>query len=451
MNNKKIKILICDDDKYFRMALKDQLNEHGLIFEASQTQEAIEKINSEHFDIVLIDMEIDESSSGIKILKAAKSQGFHSIILSSQGSESSIEEAYSNGCDHYLSKFYYKTHLEPYIYKYKKNLQSNQLGKFFKTKYLTGHVELIDKIKELCNINLVNRSLFITGETGVGKSLIAELLHSHTHDSKKPFIHLNCSELSESLLESELFGHKKGSFTGADKDKIGKLELADQGTLFLDEVATMPMSMQQKLLKAIDQKVFYPVGSDKPVRSEFTLITATCEDLLQKIENQEFRKDLFYRINGLNLYIPPLRERKDDIRILLSHFISQSPRRFVLKAEARQLLAQYEWPGNIRELKKTVDILSTKEKGILTTDDLSFILTPTTPKKYNGQNSSKLLTPSQESFISEHGLKNYIKLIEEESIKLILDKNNGKVAKTIKDLKISASAFYRIFDQLKTH
>lgn len=441
MKKKTITILICDDDKYFRMALKDLIADQGIIYEAGSESEAFELVKKNHVDMALIDMDIDGPQSGLKILSQAKRLNIHSIILSSQNDEEVIEKAYEEKCDHFLSKIHYRKHLLPYIHQFKKQSTLDHLNTFFTDKFVTQDKELQRKILELCKINLKNKTVLITGETGVGKSLIGELLHKETYSDSAPFIHLNCSEVPESLIESELFGHEKGAFTGANQNKIGKLELANGGTLFLDEIGTMPASMQNKLLKAIDQNTFYPVGASKPVRSEFTLITATCEDLFTKISNDEFRKDLFFRVSGLNLEIKPLKERRDDIPLLVNKFLQESHRRFVIKSDAMDKLKQFSWPGNARELKKQIEILSTKEKGIIHPVDIVLI------NRLEDERET-WLSSDQMEFISKHGLRNFIKKIEEESLKELLSQNNGKITHTIKDLRISASAFYRIFNNV---
>lgn len=439
MKNKKLRILVCDDDKYFRMAIRDVISKHGLIEEAETEEAAKELIEGNYYDLAIIDMEIDGPLSGINLLKITKRKGIHSIILSSQGDDAVIEQAYEHNCDHFLAKSQYRTYLDPYLLKYRKSKFGHDLGDFFKEKYITENEDLRGKITELCRINLKNQTIFITGETGVGKSLIGELLHQQTYDSDCPYIHLNCAEIPENLIESELFGHEKGAFTGAESKKIGKLQLANGGTLFLDEIGTMPLSMQQKLLKAIDQKTFYPVGSTEPVHSEYTLITATCEDLFEKILKDQFRKDLFFRVSGFNLEISPLRQRKEDIPVLIKHFLKKSHRRFIIKDDAIEKLSQYAWPGNIRELRKKIELLSTIEKGIITAKDISF-------DDRNLNESDAWLTKAQKDFITEYGLRDFIKRVEEETVQSTLDKNHGKINQTIKELRISASAFYRIFE-----
>ena len=440
MTQSMLKILVCEDDKYFRMAIKDLLKTHALITEVDSASGAMELLNTEYFDIALIDMNLEAPNLGLSVLKVAKQKGLHSIILSSENDESIIEKAYENKCDHFLAKLHYRKHLEPYIIQFKNRLEDKDLSKFFEEKFLTCDEKLIKSITEVAGISLKEKTILITGETGVGKSLIGELLHQQTYDKNKPFVHLNCSEIAENLVESELFGHEKGAFTGATEAKDGKLAMADGGTLFLDEIATMPMNMQKKLLKALDSKTFYRVGGDKPIKSEFTMISATCEDLFEKIHLGEFRKDLFFRISGFNLEIPPLRKRKHDIPLLIKAFAAQSPRKIVVKDDAVKKCADYSWPGNIRELKKKVEILSSMNKGIIRSQDIIF-------GNRTSEGAQDYLTEAQKEFIQLNGLRDFIAKIEQECIKQSLEHNSGKITHAIKELRISASAFYRILNQ----
>jgi len=445
MKKLNLNILIVDDDNYFRMGLKSVLGNYGLITEAANVSEATSLIDANHYDLALIDMQMEEETSGLTVLKKAKAKGINSIILSSYDDEDVTEMAYEYGCDHFLAKLHYSTHLESYIINFIKNHKLNILDDFFTNKYITQDQKLIQDITQIAKMNTKDKSIFISGETGVGKSLIGKLIHEFSHKDDAPFIHLNCSEISENLIESELFGCKKGAYTGATQDRKGKLELANNGTLFLDEIATMSITMQMKLLKAIDEKTFYPVGGEKVVRSNFTLITATCEDLFEKVHKGEFRKDLFFRLSGINLEIPSLKERKEDILPLIKYFMSISHRRFVIKADAKTLLNNYDWPGNIRELKKVIETLSLSPHGLISVSEL--------PKHLNKSNSTfayadSWLTSNQKEFIGRHGLRSFIKRIEKETVSETLEKYNNKITQAIKELKISSSAFYRIKDEV---
>lgn len=439
-----LKILIVDDDSYFRLGLASILSDYGILIEASNAKEATALIEKEHFDLALIDMQMEEDDSGLKVLQKAVKKNIHSIILSSYDNDEVTELAYEYGCHHFLTKLNYSTSLEPYIIKYIKNNKLNILEDFFSKKYITQDKDIIEQIKNLSEVNIKGGTIFISGETGVGKSLIGKQIHELSHKDSEPFIHLNCSEIPENLIESELFGHKKGSFTGAISDKKGRLELAHNGTLFLDEIATMPASMQQKLLKALDEKTFYPVGADKPVKSNFTLISATCEDLFEKVHKDEFRKDLFFRITGLNIDIKPLRNRNKDIPLLIKYFSSTASRRVVIKKEAKEILKSYSWPGNIRELQKTIEVLTLNKSGVITPRDLPIKIT----SGLESHNGNDWLTDPQKNYITSHGLRNFIKKVEQETILSTLGKYNGKVTTAIKELKISSSAFYRISESL---
>ena len=450
MKDKSLHILLVEDDKYFRLGIKDILHKYGVILEADNLETAKKLLYNQKIDLALIDIHLGDEPLGLDVLGHAIKKGIPSIVLSSCDDDTITEQAYDAGCEHFLIKRHFREHLEGYILNIIKNIQGNLLEDFFQNKFITQDTDTIKNIQDLCEINLKGKTIFISGETGVGKSLIGRLLHSLNFNEKAPFIHINCSEIPEELLEAELFGAKKGSFTGCDKDRLGRLKQADGGILFLDEIATMSQSMQQKLLKAIDEKTFYPLGSTTVERSNFTLISATCEDLFEKVSNQSFRKDLFFRINGINLDIKPLRERKDDIKILAKHFLKESPRKIVIKQDALEVLETYNWPGNIRELQKAIEVLTSTSKGIIRKQDLPQRIQNVhhSEFKYSDSEEKSLLTRTQIEYISKNGLKLYMKELEKIAVSSTLKKNNGKIAKSIKDLKISSSAFYRVMESL---
>lgn len=433
-------ILIIEDDKYARLNLREILKPYGIVDEATDAASAFQKLNERTYDLVLTDIELG-SNSGVEIIPTIVRKGAHCIVVSSYECEEVIEKAYNLGAKHYLAKFKLKEFLPIYINKFLQE-RSARFEHFLKEEFITQDEELIQDLKNLCDINWKNQSLFISGPTGTGKSLLGKLIHDITHTDSK-LIHLNCAEVAENLLESELFGHEKGAFTGADQRKDGKLKLAQGGTLFLDEVGTMPLSMQQKLLKALDEKTFYPVGSSTPVKTDFTLITATCEDLQAKIARREFREDLFFRISGFQFRLKPLCERTNDVEILLRHFQKSSSRRFVIKPEAMEALKKYPWPGNVRELMKLSERLSQNLNGVIDLNAIKTFLkaTPSIPNATEGW----------EEHVLQYGLRSYINYMEKKAVEESMKRNSGKITACIKELKISSSAFYRILQDHQLH
>ena len=432
-----LSILIIEDDKYSRLHLREILGRFGIIEEADSCETALEKLKDRFYDIVITDIELGEGS-GIDLISQIVRKGSHCIVVSGFEEDATIEKAYTLGARHYLSKFKIKDQLPVYIQKFLQH-QNAQFEKMIQDKFITQDEELLNDLRRLHDVNWKNQSLFISGPTGTGKSLLGKLVHEMTHP-EAPLVHLNCSEVSETLLESELFGHEKGAFTGADQKKEGKLKLANGGTLFLDEVATMSLSMQQKLLKALDEKTFYPVGSSTPVKSEFTLITATCENLQEKMHKKEFREDFYFRISGFRFHLKPLSQRVPDIELLLNHFRKNSSRRFVIKPEAMELLKKQRWPGNVRELHKICERFSQGLGGVVDGAVVSKIMSsPSSTTTYSPEGF--------EEYIVQNGLKSLISMIEKKAVEESMKRNNGKITACIKELKISSSAFYRILQE----
>lgn len=431
-----LSILIIEDDKYTRLNLREILHPFGIIDEANDAESALQKLQNGVFDVVLTDIELG-SSTGLEILPITRKRSIHSIVVSSHENDEIIEKAYLAGASHFLSKLKLREQLPIYIEKFLQS-KNDRLEKFLTEEFITQDPETISELKKLCQINLKGQNLFISGPTGTGKSLLGKIIHE-INNPKGPLVHLNCSEVAENLLESELFGHEKGSFTGADQKKEGKLKLANGGTLFLDEVATMPMSMQQKLLKALDEKTFYPVGSSTSVKCDFTLITATCEDIKEKIQSKLFREDLFFRLSGFQFKIKPLKERINDLDLLLKYFQKKSSRRFVIKPEALTYLKEHQWPGNVREFIKACERFSQEETGIISLEIVMKLISLITE---NIEFSQDLL-----SQIQTEGLNVVIDQIEKMAVEESLKRNNGKITACIKELKISSSAFYRIIQK----
>ncbi len=440
MKPNKPKILLVEDDLLSRLSLKSRLESVGEVLEAPSKKEALILLESRVFDLAFVDLDLESELAGLEIITHLKNKNVYSVVLSGREDERVVEEAYTLGCRDYLSKPFTKTSIELVLKKYASDKNKNQALQKLKDIFLTNDDSLIKELEIIDQALLSTRPILITGESGTGKTFLAKFIHELS-DSKTPFVHLNCAEISESLIESELFGYEKGAFTGAQKTKKGMLELADGGILFLDEIATMPLSIQKKLLKAIEEKSFYPLGSEKIVKSEFRLISATCENLKNKIEAGEFRADFFFRIEGFNVTIKPLRSRKSDFQNLIQYFIKRGERRIVFDSQAKETLTKYSWPGNVRELERTIAVLQTKDRGIVSAEDLLPLLAKTQA------------TPPEKSFDLEEvkrvGLKNYIEEVEANILKMTLETNEDKVRKTLADLKLSNNSYYRILENLK--
>lgn len=461
---KQLNFLIVEDDQLSRLTLSNLLKEHGLVFEATDSKLATELIQDGHFDMAFIDLDLEDGDlKGLEIISPASKKGIYPVVLSGREEDGCIEEAYLKGCQDYLVKPFNKASLEMVLKKFSLLEGKGALRKVLATNYITQDESLIKELEIINEVVLSDKPVLIFGPTGTGKSHIAKTIHELVHGNDEKFIALNCSEIPENLLESELFGYEKGAFSGAEKSKKGKLELADGGTLFLDEIATMPVLLQKKLLKAIEEKTFYPLGSEKSVKSNFRLVSATCEDLKALVSKGEFREDLYFRIEGYNINLKSLAERKGDVALLTKHFMKKSVRRVVIPQDIMAVLEGYAWPGNIRELRKCVEMLLSKASGIISLQDLpSNIVANSHPcedvksviGKMNVQaatsvSSAGFISAEQIGYISENGLKAFIERVEDEMVGYFYKQNSEKVRQTLQQLKISNSSFYRIMDRLK--
>ena len=440
MNENQLHILVVEDDTLSRISLVKKLSLKGKIFEAFSLESARRILENEKIDLAFVDLDLEIQLAGLELLSQLKASGVYSIVTSGRVEEKIIESAYELGCNDYLSKPYNKNSIEKMFNRFEISQKRASHLEKLKNIFHTEDLDIVDELIVIEEALHSTRPLLITGESGVGKTYLAKFIHSliNVHS---PFIHLNCAEISESLIESELFGFKKGAFTGAIQDKRGLLELADGGILFLDEIATLPLSLQKKLLKALEEKSFFPLGSEKPVHSDFRLISATCENLRKKIERKEFRLDLFYRLEGFNIELKPLRKRKTDLWNLVDFFLQKGERKIVFEKAAKERMESYTWPGNIRELERVVEILQSKSAGVVKLSDLEKQLVSIEP--------NQISTESREDVISRIGLKAYLEKLEVEIVLTTLAKNNDHVRKTLSDLKLSNNAYYRILENAK--
>lgn len=367
----KPKILVVDDERDICRALDFLLRAEGYnVITASSGEEAIKKIKTEHFDVVLTDLKM-ERIDGIGVLEKVKelSSDTAVIIMTAFASVESAVEAMKKGAADYIVKPFLNEEIRITVKRIleQKRLIAENIALKQQLSQRMGCMDFVADSEAMMNILVTlekviptKSNILILGESGTGKGLLAELIHCNSPRRDKPFISINCSAIPEGLLESELFGYKKGAFTGAVSDKTGLIVMADQGTLFLDEIGDMPLGLQAKILKVLESSEVIPLGDTRPRMVDIRLIAATNQNLEDKIANKTFREDLYYRLNVIEIKIPPLRERKEDIPLLVNHFIriyseeNKKPLKGI-DGKAMGWLMQYPWPGNVRELRNVIE------------------------------------------------------------------------------------------------
>ena len=381
----KPKILIVDDDYAHRKMLEAVLSAQGYeIRQAEDGQTAIAAVEKRFYDLILMDVRMT-LVSGIEALKRIKeiSPGIPVIIMTAYASVSTAVEALKSGAYDYLTKPLDIDELKILINKALRHKQlekeniylREQLKDRFDFSKIIGQSSVMHKLLEsIAIVAPTEATVLIIGESGTGKELIANAIHQNSPRKEKPLIKVNCAALPEALLESELFGHEKGAFTGALTRRQGRFQLAHKGSIFLDEIAEMAPQTQAKILRVLQEREFEPVGSSNTVRVDTRVITATNKNLEEEIKEGHFREDLFYRINVVTLNIPPLRERREDIPLLTDFFLKQyaEKNRRLIKGftpKAIDILMRYDWPGNVRELANMVERSVIMVRGDMITPD----------------------------------------------------------------------------------
>jgi len=382
----KVKILVVDDEAIVRESLGDWLKDADYqVFTAESGQEALRVIEREKPVIMIADL-VMPGMDGIELMKRAKARqpGIEVIIITAYASIPTAITAMKEGAYDYIEKPFCPERAELLVKKLaehqeliEENLSLRQRleDRYHFENIITKSPKMQRLIELIKVVGKSNATVLITGESGTGKELVARAIHSQSSRHNKPFIAVSCAALPESLLESELFGHEKGSFTGAYTQKKGKFEFANGGTIFLDEVGEMSANIQVHLLRVLEEKEFTRVGGNEPIRVDLRVISATNKDLRKAIEKQEFREDLYYRLNVVNIELPHLRERKEDIPLLAEHFLNKftaENRKEVtgFSPDAMEFLLDYDWPGNVRELENAIEraVILTKDSLITVAD-----------------------------------------------------------------------------------
>jgi len=364
-------ILIVDDDESQRNLLAGFLGKKGhKISTASSGKEAL-VINSESgFDLAIMDLKMPELD-GIETMRQMKQidPETYYVILTGYGTVESAVQAMKQGAYDYLNKpvnldelelIIERIHEESNIHQELEILRAEVEGKFRGDSFIAESPKMREVLSVIARVARSDSNVLLLGESGTGKDMVARMIHSASLRGDGRFIAISCAALPETLLESELFGYERGAFSGADKRRIGKFELAHKGTIFLDEIGEIPVSTQVKLLRVLQEFSFERLGGNTPIKVDVRLVTATNQDLRKKIAEGTFREDLFYRLNVITVTLPPLRERKDDIRLLAEHFVKKFSRKCPneIKGISKDALAKmmrYAWPGNVRELENVME------------------------------------------------------------------------------------------------
>ena len=444
-----IRVLIVDDEYQLLEAFKKKLTREGMeVFTASNGKEALSIVRQETFDIGLFDIRLPDID-GVQLLKELKElqPTAEVIMLTGYASIDTAIRSMKLGAYDYLTKPVKLSELHAVILKAfeKKELKEKAIVLEEQLQRIEAHDRFIGESKEINAVKkaiaLVGKSnipVLILGETGTGKELVARAIHGLSTRSHNPFVIINASNLQESILESELFGYKKGAFTGAHIDKMGLLQIANTGTFLVDEVADMGTSIQSKLLRVLETGVFRKLGDTKEITVDVRFIFATNKSIEEEIKANRFRKDLFYRLNTFVIQVPPLRERKDDIPILTEYFLEKHARKGIKKVvskRAMNLLMDYHWPGNVRELANIIEravLISTDRYEIVHEDLPQTIFTPS------------VVEVDKKSSLSEDALR--LDIMEKEHIKKVLEISGGNKSKAARLLGISRKKLYQKID-----
>jgi DNA-binding NtrC family response regulator len=438
-------ILVIDDEDSMCNFMEIMLAKEGYqVKSTTRGSEGVLLLKDQNYDLVIADLNMPELT-GIDVLKEVKAfkkeQEF--IVMTAYASVDTAIEAMKQGASDYITKPFkvdeIKLVIEKTINRKKLQQENTELKRQLQGDHsfdkFIGSSEVVIKLKKLAKrVATSDSTVLIRGESGTGKDLIAKAIHHHSQRCSGPFITINCAALPETLLESELFGHKKGSFTGAYKDKEGLFKVAGGGTFFLDEVGNMSLSLQVKLLRVLEEKRITPVGDTRPTDVDVRLIAATNADLEEEVKAGRFRPDLFYRLNVIPIYIPPLRERVEDIPLLVDCFMAKFASRTKsqvkrVSSQAMKLLTSYRWPGNVRELENTIErAILMNRTDTLDVTDFSEKLSQVEPVAL--VKDADPATPTLE-------------FIEKAYIQYVMTQTRGKKAEAAKILGIDSSTLYR--------
>ncbi len=434
------KILVVDDEASIREFLEIMLKrERYDVSCVDSATKCLDELNSKSFDIILTDINMPEVD-GLQLLAKIKTQNPNAIvvIMTAYGSAESAVQAMKNGASDYISKPFQIEELLVILEKCMATARIEHENRHLRSKLkqeysfekIIGNSEQMQNIFGMIRrVSKTTANVLITGESGTGKELVANAIHNYSDLKESPFVSVNCGAISENLLESEMFGHKRGAFTGAVEDHVGLFERANGGTIFLDEIESMPLQMQIRLLRVLQERVIERLGSNQLIPVDVRIIAATKVDLKEASSRKEFREDLYYRLNVVNLTLPPLRERREDIPLLFQHFVMEASKRYnydspTVPRSFMQDLISRNWEGNIRELKNEA------ERFVLGLSDQ--VMEPT----------SNNLPTSEQVNGKKVSLSHIVRIFEKTTIEQELSKHKGDIKKTYTALCIPRQTLY---------
>ena len=429
MEETNISILLIEDDPLTQRTSKRILSRLGEVKALSTFDEAVLEMRSRKYDIAFFDLNLNGQLHGLELIKMAKVVGLYCIVVSGEPRTKVLETALSNGAQDYLAKPFSDEKLKQVLERYFNERKHLAFESIINESFITKSPAQVSELYKIKNLPISEKPVFIQGETGTGKRVVAHIIKKIM--GMRTFLELNCSQLSDELIASELFGHVKGAFTGAHSDKEGLLLKANGGIIFLDEIHALSIRAQKTLLKAIEEKEFYPIGSTTPVKSNFRLITATCEDIQLLMANGKFRQDLFARISTFQITLLPLRNRKEDIELILEYFISKHLVQVFINEEARSILRNYQWPRNTREIEDLVENWIVEGHRLITPDVLPSHIKNNTPAM------GKFIPEVYLDMAEEYGLNEFMAYLKKEIVTELIKRNNDSIRETAS--KVGAS------------
>jgi DNA-binding NtrC family response regulator len=417
MNEKNLKILLVEDDALTAQNNKRLLRGYGQVQVAKDVNEAHDLMKAEAFDIAFFDLNLHGELDGLKLLKLAKMMNLYSIVLSGEVRHEILEESFTNGAKDYLNKPFNQEKLNCVINRYFNFLKDTEFEAIINQAFITKSARQTEELYKIKNLSFSDKPVFISGPTGTGKRVVAHMIKDIL--GLKNFVEINCSQYNDDLFTSELLGHKKGAFSGATEDKVGLLELAHEGIIFLDEIHALSSRSQKTLLKAIEEKEFYPVGSNKKVKSNFRVISATCENIHALIQQGTFRQDLYARISTFNIELLALKDRSEDINLLFEYFISKQPFRIIIKESTFEILKNYSWPQNTREIQDLVENWVVHGHRLITPDILPIHI------RNNIRQDNSIVNDYLLDLVEEMGLSEFLIRFKKELIQAMIQRHGG--------------------------